>query len=64
MSYRRKAVELDDGLSPFLRPHRFFAADDVAGIDTTTDLIDGYSKTTNAAFINITPFYTFLRDLL
>ena len=55
-----KPSNLDDGLSPFLWSHLFLTADDVAGIDTTTDLIDRYSKTTNAALINIALLYTLL----
>jgi hypothetical protein len=59
-----KLSELDNGLSSFLRPHWFFAADDVANINTTADLIHCHRKTADAAFINIAFLYTFFGPLL
>ena len=46
------------------RLHRFFAADDVAGIDAPTDLIDHYAEAANTAFISLTLLHTLLRNLL
>jgi hypothetical protein len=51
-------------LNPFLRLHLLFAADDVAVIDTSTDLIYFYSKAADAAFINITLPHTLFGNLL
>ncbi len=45
-------------LSPFFRLHLFFAADDVTSIHAPTDFIYCNCQTTNAAFVNISLFYT------
>jgi hypothetical protein len=45
------------------RLHRFFAADDVAGIDAPTDLIDHYAEAANTAFISLTLLHTLPRTL-
>ncbi len=47
---------------PFFWPHRLFTANDVAGIDTPTSLINPNSKTTDTAFINIALLYALFSD--
>ena len=44
--------------------HRFFAADDVTGIDAPTDFIDHDAEAANTAFISLTLFHTLLGNLL
>lgn len=48
----------------FLGLHLLFTADDVAGIDAPTYFIHRYSKTTDAALVDIAPLHTLLGDLL
>jgi len=45
------------------RLHRFFAADDITGIDAPTDFIDHDAESTNTAFISLTLFHTLLGNL-
>jgi hypothetical protein len=57
---RKKGVELFNLFGLFLGLHLLFTADDVTGIDASTDLIHCNSKATNSALISIALFHTFL----
>ena len=57
-------MEVNKNLSPFFRLHRFFAADDITGIDAPADLIHHYTEAANAAFISLTFLHTLFGDLL
>src|SRR5512139_1694906 len=48
---------------PFFRLHLCFTADDIAGIQTPANFIHCYSKSTNAAFVNIALPYNLFRSL-
>ena len=51
-------------LSSFsLRLHRSFAADDIAGINAPTDLIDHHAEAAKTAFINLTLLHTLFGNL-
>jgi len=48
---------------PFFRLHLFFTADDIAGIQTPANFIHCYSKSANAAFVNIALLDNLFRNL-
>jgi hypothetical protein len=50
-------------LSPFLGLHRFFTADEVAGIDAAADFVHGDNYSADTALIGIPFFDTLLRNL-
>ena len=63
--FEMKNRETDvESLHPFLGLHLFFAANDIAHIDAPADLVHPYSKSADAAFINIALLHTLLRNRL
>ncbi len=57
------SIFMKGDLGPFLRLHRLFAADDVARIHTSADLIHCYSESANVAFVDVALFYTLFYTL-